>query len=160
MNDSVAHADELAAFLRTVGPAARLHVNLIPYNAQSSPAFAPPSHEACKAFKTALQAAGLFVKIRFEKGADKMAACGQLGNVRLRRELNARRFAASAAAEEQEARRQQQQQADETQHVDEDGHEAAVAAAAQQQQHRVMPLASFAGGEAVSRICGQKDLEW
>ena len=32
-------------------------------------------------------AAGYFVKIRTTRGAEKMAACGQLGNVRLRRQL-------------------------------------------------------------------------
>ena len=84
VNDSLAHAAELATFLATVGPPARLHVNLIPYNAQSGPAaFAAPSHEACKEFKTALQHAGLFTKIRVEKGAEKMAACGQVSVARI-----------------------------------------------------------------------------
>lgn len=107
VNDSCTHADELAAFLATVGPASRLHVNLIPYNEQSVPRFAAPSHEGCKQFKTRLQQGGLFVKIRVEKGAEKMAACGQLGNVKLRRELNKRR----AAEEEQQQRAEQDQQA-------------------------------------------------
>ena len=37
---------------------------------------------------------GFFVKIRETKGAEKMAACGQLGNLQLRRELSRRREAA------------------------------------------------------------------
>ena len=44
-------------------------------------------------------ARGYFVKIRTTRGAEKMAACGQLGNVRLRRQL---RLAAEAEAEEGE----------------------------------------------------------
>ena len=36
----------LAAFLQTVGPAARFHVNLIPYNAQSRPSYETPTPQA------------------------------------------------------------------------------------------------------------------
>lgn len=46
-------------------------------------------------FKTVLTGAGLFVKIRWTRGADKMAACGQLGNVKLRREVGRARAAAA-----------------------------------------------------------------
>ena len=35
----------------------------------------------------------MFVKIRETRGADKQAACGQLGNVRLRRQLRLQRAA-------------------------------------------------------------------
>jgi len=102
VNDSVAHARELAAFLSTIGPAARLHVNLIPYNPQSGPQprYTTPSHADCKRFKEELVDAKLFVKIREAKGAEKMAACGQLGNIELRRELNRRREAALAYEDE------------------------------------------------------------
>jgi len=41
-------------------------------------------------------AAGYFVKIRTTRGAETMAACGQLGNVKLRRQL---RLASEAEAE-------------------------------------------------------------
>ena len=51
-----------------------------------------------------------------------MAACGQLGNVRLRRELNARRFAAAEAADEWKEEEEGGQQQDNV-------HELAVAAA-------------------------------
>jgi 23S rRNA (adenine2503-C2)-methyltransferase len=94
VNTSPRHAEELATFLATIGPTSRLHLNLIPYNPQSgAPRFEAPSHDECKDFKTDLQQRGIFVKIREEKGADQMAACGQLGNVNLRRELNKRRLA-------------------------------------------------------------------
>lgn len=103
VNDETAHADALAAFLRGVGPLARFHLNLIPYNAQSGRRrFEAPTAEAARAFKGRLQHEhGLFVKIRVEKGGEKMAACGQLGNVALRRNLQRerRRLAAEGAAE-------------------------------------------------------------
>jgi len=101
VNDHPAHAKELASFLAAVGPASRLHVNLLPYNAQSgTPRYSAPSADACKAFKAELVAARLFVKIRWTKGADKMAACGQLGNLNLRRELRRRRLEYAEAAGE------------------------------------------------------------
>ena len=96
VNDSAEHAGYLAAFLLTVGPAERFHLNLIPYNAQSRPSYETPSAEEAAAFKTSLMAAGYFVKIRTTRGAEKMAACGQLGNVKLRRQL---RLASEAEAE-------------------------------------------------------------
>ena len=101
-NDSPADAATLATFLRTVSAPERLHVNLIPYNEQSKPRYRPPSPEACTAFKTALMREGYFVKIRETRGETKMAACGQLGNVRLRYEMQERRHAEAlqAAGEE------------------------------------------------------------
>ena len=95
VNDSAEHAAYLSAFLRTVGPAERFHVNLIPYNAQSRPSYETPTPQEAAAFKGGLMAAGYFVKIRTTRGAEKMAACGQLGNVRLRRQL---RLASEAEA--------------------------------------------------------------
>ena len=87
VNDSAEHASALGAFLRRVGPSDRFHVNLIPYNEQSRPVYAAPTAEEAAAFKAAVMAEGLFCKIRTTRGAEKMAACGQLGNVRLRRQL-------------------------------------------------------------------------
>ena len=86
-NDALADADALAALLRDIAPAERLHVNLIPYNWQSEPRrFETPTEAACKAFKERLvKEHGYFVKLRETRGADKMAACGQLGNVALRK---------------------------------------------------------------------------
>ncbi|KAL1507764.1 hypothetical protein AB1Y20_007374 [Prymnesium parvum] len=82
-NDSASEAATLAAFLRTVGPAARFHVNLIPYNEQSKPRYRTPSHQACVAFKVALMQEGYFAKIRETRGDAKMAACGQVLPARL-----------------------------------------------------------------------------
>jgi len=87
VNDGAEHAAALGAFLRRVGPTDRFHVNLIPYNEQSRPVYAAPTAEEAAAFKAAVMAEGLFCKIRTTRGAEKMAACGQLGNVRLRRQL-------------------------------------------------------------------------
>lgn len=176
VNDSDAHAAELATFLATVGPLARLHVNLIPYNAQSGPAlFRAPDHEACKAFKTSLQSLGLFTKIRVEKGAEKMAACGQLGNVRLRRELNARRFAEASVADEDQQHEQQARQpqphgrrpqqgasaaqleGEEPQEIAEEASQLAVAAAATAQ---VQAAVDAERQTNASSLCGRKDLEW
>jgi adenine C2-methylase RlmN of 23S rRNA A2503 and tRNA A37 len=50
VNDSTEHAAFLAAFLLTVGPAERFHLNLIPYNAQSRPSYQTPSPQAAAAF--------------------------------------------------------------------------------------------------------------
>jgi hypothetical protein len=143
VNDSQRHAEELGAFLGNVGAPRRFHVNLIPYNAQSgTPRYTAPSHDACKAFKTCLQAEGLFVKIRETKGAEKMAACGQLGNVRLRRELNRRRLAEAEEAEGAERL----------------AAEVAAAAAEQLDAPHVQPRTSPTSRAAA--LCGQKELEW
>eukprot|EP00966_Prymnesium_polylepis_P118021 2728945-Prymnesium_polylepis.1 len=93
VNDSAECAAHLERFLCTVGPPERLHINLIPYNEQSKPKYSTPSPEACTAFKTELMRAGYFTKIRETRGETKMAACGQLGNVRLRYEMQERRHA-------------------------------------------------------------------
>ena len=173
VNDSTDHADELAAFLASVGPASRLHVNLIPYNAQSGKAlFEAPDHEACKAFKTALQRAGLFTKIRQERGGEKMAACGQLGNVRLRRELNARRLAeadaAEAAAREAAEAAAEQVAVEEAEAMAQEDVAAAAAAELLQHEELLADRAAEGGGGVTGvaarkrpvPLCGQKDLDW
>ena len=142
VNDSASHADELAALLAGIGPAARFHVNLIPFNATSGKQrFAPPSHDECKAFKTALKPHGLFCKIREEKGAEKMAACGQLGNVHLRRLLTRRRRDAEADAE-----------------AEEEAEEAAEVAAVATEHELEMQQA--VESRAASSLCGREDLSW
>ena len=150
VNDLPEHADQLAAYLSSVGPANRFHVNLIPYNAQSGvPRFAAPSHDACKAFKTGLQRPhGLFVKIRETKGAEKMAACGQLGNVALRRQLNRRRRAAEEATEDADA----DADADRGVEAVADAAHATEAPLAYEQLERV--------ATAPTRLCGREDLSW
>lgn len=150
INDAVDHAEELVAFLATTGPSSRLCVNLIPYNPQSRPAFTAPTHDACKAFKTALQAAGLFVKIREEKGQRKMAACGQLGNVRLRRDLSQRK--------REEDERLQTEACAGGEDL-ETAAEAAAEAASVMQQHALDAVPS-PRAEPSGCLCAKDDLSW
>ncbi len=81
INDSLAAADELADYLEGL----RVKVNLIPYNPQRRDRFAPPEEETVKIFFTALRQKGYHVLIRYPKGQQIMAACGQLGNLRRRK---------------------------------------------------------------------------
>jgi 23S rRNA (adenine2503-C2)-methyltransferase len=83
INDSVDCADELAAYLKGL----RVKVNLIAYNAQSKSRFAPPEFGVQESFRLRLQQHGYQVLLRSHKGRGIMAACGQLGNIKLRRKL-------------------------------------------------------------------------
>uniref|UniRef100_A0A7S3D5C7 Radical SAM core domain-containing protein n=1 Tax=Palpitomonas bilix TaxID=652834 RepID=A0A7S3D5C7_9EUKA len=88
VNDTVTATSMLLTFLSSLPDAKnRVHVNLIPYNPQSQPLFKTPAEEEVKRVKTALRKEGYFVKIRVEKGRDKMAACGQLGNIGLKKRM-------------------------------------------------------------------------
>ncbi len=60
-------------------------VNLIPYNTVEGLPWVRPSEQHCRAFCKDLIAAGIPVTMRYEKGHDINAACGQL---RLRRTVN------------------------------------------------------------------------
>ena len=86
VNDSY-DADILAEYLARIAPPSRLHVNIVPYNPQSDPSFQRPDMVVVKSFEGALMRHGLFVKIRKTQGDDKMAACGQLGSINLRKGL-------------------------------------------------------------------------
>jgi 23S rRNA (adenine2503-C2)-methyltransferase len=81
INDSLESAGELAAYLEGL----KVKVNLIPYNPQSRDHFAPPEGETMESFSAALREKGYQVTIRYPKGQGIMAACGQLGNLNLRR---------------------------------------------------------------------------
>lgn len=83
VNDSLESADELAAYLEGL----KVKINLIPYNPQSRDRFAPPSSETVDAFLQRLRTQGCHALIRHPKGQKIMAACGQLGNLQLRRSL-------------------------------------------------------------------------
>lgn len=65
--------------------AKRLHakVNLIPYNTVEGLPWKRPSEERCRSFRDAVHKARIPVTMRYEKGHDINAACGQL---RLRKE--------------------------------------------------------------------------
>lgn len=81
INDSIECADQLADYLRGL----RVKVNLIPYNPQSRDRFAPPDQEAVNFFLARMRGHGYLTMLRQTKGQKIMAACGQLGNLQLRR---------------------------------------------------------------------------
>lgn len=83
LNDSIEHAKELADYLQGLD----VKVNLIPYNPQSRDRFEPPTEEKITAFMDYLRGRDYYTLLRQTKGRDIMAACGQLGNVKLRRAL-------------------------------------------------------------------------
>lgn len=83
VNDSLTHAEELARLLQGLN----IKINLIPYNAQSRDRFQTPAEETIKSFRLYLEAQGFPVLLRKTKGAGQMSACGQLGNVALRRQI-------------------------------------------------------------------------
>lgn len=79
--DQEADADALAEYLRGL----KVTVNLIPYNSQSRSCFAAPSSERVEAFLQRMRGHGYLTFIRGTKGEKIMAACGQLGNLSLRK---------------------------------------------------------------------------
>ena len=83
INDSLESANLLAEYLHGL----RVKVNLIPYNPQTRDRFAPPELEIREAFLKQMRKHGYQTLLRGTKGQQIMAACGQLGNVGLRREL-------------------------------------------------------------------------
>jgi 23S rRNA (adenine2503-C2)-methyltransferase len=82
INDSLESADLLAEYLRGL----RVKVNLIPYNPQTRDRFAPPEEVQREAFLKRMRDHGYQTLLRGTKGQKIMAACGQLGNVAVRRE--------------------------------------------------------------------------
>jgi 23S rRNA (adenine2503-C2)-methyltransferase len=83
INDSLEAADELAKYLHGL----RVKVNLIPYNPQSRDRFAPPEVEQREEFLKRMRHHGYQTLLRGTKGQRIRAACGQLGNVEVRRKL-------------------------------------------------------------------------
>ena len=74
VNDLKAHAEQLARRIRGNGFA----VNLIPFNPVKDIGFKRPSPERVKRFKEAIASFGIPVTVRYEKGSEISAACGQL----------------------------------------------------------------------------------
>ncbi|MGN0836640.1 MAG: 23S rRNA (adenine(2503)-C(2))-methyltransferase RlmN, partial [Akkermansia sp.] len=74
VNADLSQARELARIARDL----RAKVNLIPYNRVEGLPWVRPSEEACRAFCRALVAERIPVTLRYEKGHDIDAACGQL----------------------------------------------------------------------------------
>lgn len=83
VNSSLESADLLAAYLEGL----RVRINLIPYNPQSCDRFAPPPAPLIETFIARLREKGYRVLLRQPKGQDIMAACGQLGNPTLRKQI-------------------------------------------------------------------------
>jgi 23S rRNA (adenine2503-C2)-methyltransferase len=81
VNDALEHADELCAYLKPL----RCTVNVIPYNPRRDSPWPAPDEPAVRAFVQRLHDNGQFVKRRQTMGRSVMAACGQLGNERIRK---------------------------------------------------------------------------
>lgn len=77
-NDSDGHARRLAARLR----GRRCTVNLIPFNPVAGSPWRRPGRGDVERFRAALEAAGVVATVRWSRGVESDAACGQL---RLRR---------------------------------------------------------------------------
>ena len=74
LNDSLAHARKLVKLLAPV----KAKVNLIPFNPYAGSQFQRPSEERIQAFHLLLLDKYLTSVVRYSKGQDIMAACGQL----------------------------------------------------------------------------------
>jgi 23S rRNA (adenine2503-C2)-methyltransferase len=83
VTDRMEDADRVASFLNGLN----VRVNCIPYNPQSRARFQAPEDEQVRAFLQRLREHGLPALLRQHKGRSAMAACGQLGNVELRKKL-------------------------------------------------------------------------
>jgi 23S rRNA (adenine2503-C2)-methyltransferase len=82
VNDREEDLDGIARFCAPLG---RVMVHVIPYNPGSHPIARAPTEEEVVRFIEGLRVRGLPVRRRITKGRSVMAACGQLGNVSLRR---------------------------------------------------------------------------
>lgn len=87
VNDSLEQAEQLAIYLK----GADVKINLIPYNPQSCDRYQASEMASLEAFAHHLRNKGFYTLLRLTKGQEIMAACGQLGNVKLRQELRAAR---------------------------------------------------------------------
>jgi 23S rRNA (adenine2503-C2)-methyltransferase len=74
LNDQPEHALELASELRGF----QSHVNLIPYNPIVEVDYKRPSRQRVEAFTQQLKDKGIAVSVRYSRGLEEDAACGQL----------------------------------------------------------------------------------
>ncbi|MCD4830736.1 MAG: 23S rRNA (adenine(2503)-C(2))-methyltransferase RlmN [Anaerohalosphaeraceae bacterium] len=81
LNDSLSDAQALAALLRPL----RANVNLIEYNPHPGCDFQGSSSRAIKAFKDTLMQSGVETIVRYRRGRNIKAACGQLGADRIKK---------------------------------------------------------------------------
>jgi 23S rRNA (adenine2503-C2)-methyltransferase len=73
-NDSPGHAERLAGRLRE----RRATVNLIPYNPVDDAPYGRPGAETAERFRAILAQAGVVATVRWSRGVEAEAACGQL----------------------------------------------------------------------------------
>jgi len=73
-NDSVEHAERLAARLR----GRRCTVNLIPFNPVEGSPFKRPGSREVEFFRAELEAEGVIATVRWSRGLESDSACGQL----------------------------------------------------------------------------------
>ena len=76
---SVFCSDEDARRLADLVQGIPCKINLISFNPHSGSQFIPTSDEKMVEFRNLLAKAGCVVFMRFSRGGDQMAACGQLG---------------------------------------------------------------------------------
>lgn len=76
LNDTPADAERLGTLLAGI-PA---RINLIPFNGNEGSGFTPPSNAHVMAFQKAVAASGIRTLVRWPKGREIAAACGQLAN--------------------------------------------------------------------------------
>ena len=81
VNDAPEHCDEVCTLLRGI----KCSLNVIPYNPRRDSPWRAPTEAETAAFVARAIANGQFCKRRGTKGRNAMAACGQLGNERIRR---------------------------------------------------------------------------
>ena len=74
VNDQLEEAAKLADLLQDI----KTKVNLIPLNTISSSRFEAPTYENVRGFSAFLRKAGIQTTIRYSKGQDIAAGCGQL----------------------------------------------------------------------------------
>ena len=74
VNDSSQHAQELVKHLRGF----QTHVNLIPYNPISEADYQRPTQKRIEQFTKVLEKAKIAVSVRYSRGLEANAACGQL----------------------------------------------------------------------------------
>lgn len=86
VNDEIEHARQLVEYLRGL----RTCVNLIPWNPVDGIDFESPDEARASAFQLELMNAGQLTFQRRIKGRSALGACGQLGNVELRRSRTAK----------------------------------------------------------------------
>ena len=74
LNDSIDHAKKLARLLAGM----KAKINLIPFNPYPGSDFQRPAEERIQAFRSVLVNKHFTAIVRYSKGLDIMAACGQL----------------------------------------------------------------------------------